>query len=63
MKTYYVKVIETLKKKVIVEADSEEEAIAKVEAAYNDCDIILDASDFTGVKSKIAKIVDEDENE
>jgi len=52
---YYVTIIETLKKKVEVEADSEEDAIAKVESAYNQCKIILDENDFTDVKFKIKK--------
>ncbi len=61
--TYYVTVIETLKKKVEVNAKSEEEAIAKVEEAYNKCDIILDENDFTGVKFKIKKVSEEEETE
>ena len=60
--TYYVTVIETLKKKVEVNAESEEDALAKVEEAYNKCDIILDENDFTDVKFKIKKVV-ENENE
>lgn len=56
--TYFVTVIETLKKKVEVCAESEEEAIAKVESAYNKCDIILDENDFTDVKFKIKKLID-----
>ena len=58
---YFVTVIETLKKKVEVAALSEEEAIAKVEAAYKKCDFYLDENDFTGVKFKIAKVI-ENEN-
>jgi len=53
--TYFVTVIETLKKKVEVKADTEEEAIAKVENAYNKCEIILDENDFTDVKFKLKK--------
>jgi len=61
--TYFVTVIETLKKKVEVEADSESDAIAKVEHAYKKCDIILDADDFTGVKFKISKVIENIEDE
>lgn len=60
-KTYFVTVIETLKKRVEVQADTEEEAIGKVEDAYHKCDIILDENDFTDVKFKIKKVVDNDE--
>ena len=62
-KTYYVTVIETLKKRVIVNAESEEDALVKVENAYNKCDIILDENDFTDVKFKVKKTVDENETE
>jgi hypothetical protein len=56
--TYFVTVIETLKKRVEVDAESEEDAISKVESAYKKCDIILDEKDFTGVKFKISKVVE-----
>jgi molybdopterin/thiamine biosynthesis adenylyltransferase len=59
---YYITVIETLKKRVEVEADSEEDALARVEQAYNKCDIILDENDFTDVKFKVKKVIDEEEN-
>ena len=61
--TYFVTVIETLKKKVEVCAESEEDAIAKVEDAYNKCNIILDENDFTGVKFKIKKTVEDEDEE
>lgn len=62
--TYYVTVIETLKKKVEVNAENEEDALAKVEEAYNKCDIILDENDFTDVKFKIKKVIEnQDSNE
>lgn len=63
LNTYYVTVIETLKKKVEVNAESEEDALAKVEEAYNKCDIILDENDFTDVKFKVKKTVETEENE
>lgn len=61
--TYYVTVIETLKKRVEVEATSEDEAVDKVEHAYDKCDIILDENDFTGVKFKVKKVVEGDTEE
>ena len=61
--TYYVTVIETLKKRVEVEAETEEDAVQKVEHAYDKCDIILDENDFTGVKFKVKKVVEGDSEE
>lgn len=60
---YYITVIETLKKRVEVEADTEEDALARVEEEYNKCNIILDENDFTDVKFKVKKVVDEEEVE
>ena len=59
--TYYITVIETLKKKVIVQAENEEDALAKVEDAYNKCDIILDENDFNDVKFKVKKVIEGEE--
>lgn len=59
---YYITVIETLKKRVEVEAETEEDALARVEQAYNKCDIILDENDFTDVKFKVKKVIDEEED-
>jgi len=61
--TYYVTIIETLKKRVEVEAASEEDAVAKVEAAYDKCDVILDENDFTGVKFKVKKVIESDDTD
>ena len=47
MKRYYVSVIETLNKVVGVDADSEKEAVQKVQDAYDGCDIILDSENFS----------------
>ena len=58
---YYITVIETLKKRVEVEADTEEDALARVEEEYNKCNIILDENDFTDVKFKVKKVIDEEE--
>jgi len=61
--TYFVTVIETLKKRVEVDAETEEEAIEKVESAYKKCDIILDENDFTGVKFKVKKVIENEDIE
>ena len=47
MKRYYVSVTETLNKVVSVDAESEKEAVQKVQDAYNGCDIILDSENFS----------------
>ena len=47
MKRYYVSVTETLNKVVSVDADSEKEAVRKVQDAYDGCDIILDSENFS----------------
>ena len=44
---YYVSVTETLNKVVSVDAESEKEAVQKVQDAYNGCDIILDSENFS----------------
>lgn len=53
MKKYYVSVTETLNKVVSVDAESENEAVQKVQDAYNNSDIILDNDDFCGEKVEI----------
>lgn len=47
MKRYYVSVTETLNKVVSVDADSEKDAVQKVQDAYDGCDIILDSENFS----------------
>ena len=47
MKRYYVSVTEALNKVVSVDADSEKEAVQKVQDAYDGCDIILDSENFS----------------
>ena len=47
MKRYYVSVTETLNKVVSVDAESEKEAVQKVQDAYDGCDIILDSENFS----------------
>lgn len=48
MKRYYVSVTETLNKVASVDAESEKEAVQKVQDAYDGCDIILDSENFAG---------------
>lgn len=48
MKRYYVSVTETLNKVVSVDAESKEEAVRKVQDAYDNSDIILDSDNFAG---------------
>lgn len=46
MKRYYVSVTETLNKVVSVDAESENEAVQKVQDAYDNSDIVLDSNNF-----------------
>ena len=48
MKRYYVSVTETLNKVVSVDAESEKDAVQKVQDAYNNSEIILDSDNFCG---------------
>lgn len=48
MKRYYVSVTEHLNKVVSVDAESENEAVQKVQDASNNSEIILDSDDFCG---------------
>ena len=48
MNRYYVSVTEHLNKVVSVDAESENEAVQKVQDAYNNSDIILDSENFAG---------------
>ena len=48
MKRYYVSVTETLHKVVSVDAESENEAVQKVQDSYNNSDIVLDYGNFSG---------------
>ena len=45
---YLVEVSEVLSRKVLVEADNEDEAIQRVEEAYMSESIVLDCGDFHG---------------
>ena len=46
MKRYYVSVTETLNKIVSVDAESEKEAVKKIQNAYDNCNIVLDSNNF-----------------
>lgn len=48
MKRYYVSVTETLNKVVSVDAESEKEAVQKVQDAYSNSEIILNNDHFCG---------------
>ena len=47
MKKYRIKVTEVLSRVVEVMAENDEEAMQTVKAMYRNCDIVLDASDYT----------------
>lgn len=47
MTKFNVEIIETLSRMVETEAGSAEEAVEIVGRRYRDCDIVLDASDYT----------------
>ena len=69
MKRYYVSVTETLNKVVSVDAESEKEAVQKVQDAYDGCDIVLDSENFScerielGDDQEYWKEVEEDDSE
>ena len=47
---YEVEVIETLKRQKVIEADSLNQALEKLQEEYKNCNIILNENDFDGVK-------------
>ena len=55
MKTYKVRITETLEKVVIVDAETEREAIQLIDNAYRAADesCVLSADNFTGVNFKV----------
>ena len=69
MNRYYVSVTETLNKVVSVDADSEKEAVQKVQDAYDGCDIVLDSENFScerielGDDQEYWREVEEDDSE
>lgn len=62
-KEYEVNIRETLEMKVTVEAASREEAEAIVERNWKNCDYILDAEHFTGVKFSARKAPERDRDD
>ncbi len=50
MKTFHIKVQETLSKVVAVKAESLEDALIQIENEYRNEDITLEYSDFDGVE-------------
>lgn len=53
MKRYYVSVTETLNMVVSVDAESENEAVQKVQDAYDNSDIVLGSDNFAGEMIKV----------
>lgn len=47
---YEVEVIETLKRQKVIEADSLEQALEKIQNEYKNCNIILNENDFVDVE-------------
>lgn len=47
MKTFSIEVLETLNRVIDVEAETEDEAISKVEQMYFNEEIVLDSNDMT----------------
>ena len=45
---YEVEVIETLKRQKVIEADSLNQALEKLQEEYKNCNIILNENDFVG---------------
>lgn len=62
-KLFTINIIETLKKQVEVFAENEDDAIAKAEQAWKNCEVILDENDFTEVKFKLKKVTEEENAE
>jgi hypothetical protein len=59
---YQVEVRELLNRVVLVEAPDQDSAIARVEEAYSDGEIILDYNDFVGpAEFEIVKYVEPDD--
>lgn len=50
MKEYTVKITETLKRTIIIKADSDEDALLKVKEQYDNEEIILGSEDYDGTE-------------
>lgn len=59
-KYYLVTVEETLSRTVKVKASSLRDAERKVEVAYRNCEIVLDADDFCGKEIEGREVTNED---
>lgn len=46
MKTFKIEIKETLSRVIEIEANSNEEALSKIEELYNQQEIVLDSTDF-----------------
>lgn len=55
MKKYLVRITETLIKDVEVEAESELDAVSKVQDLYNKAEVVLDDTDYVGVDIDLEK--------
>lgn len=61
MNKYKVKVCEILARTVIVDADDESQAVAKVEGLYENGEIVLGYDDFFDVEFKERGVADKEE--
>lgn len=50
MRTYSVEITETLRRTIVIEALSDEEALLKVKEQYDEEEIVLDSSDYAGTE-------------
>lgn len=53
MKKFEIEIIETLRKVIEVDAETEADALDIVNERYSNADIILDADDFIGVDIEV----------
>ena len=53
---FVMKVTETLSRTVVVDANDKDDAISKVEQAYDNGDIVLDYNDYDGYDISAARI-------
>lgn len=61
MSKYKVRVCEILARTVIVDADDESQAVAKVEGLYENGEIVLGYDDFSDVEFKERGVADKEE--
>lgn len=55
MTKYRVKITETLSRTIVMESDSEEDALIIVRRMYGNCGIILDASDYVETEISVKR--------